>query len=52
MWHRLPIPGNFPDLPVLCIDAAIVIAFGYEGLRMTTVDGLGPEYEIIGLPAV
>lgn len=49
MCHRLPIPGNFPDPRLLCIDAAIAVLFGYEGIRMTTVDGLGPEYEFIGV---
>lgn len=49
MGHRLRIPGTFPDLLLVALAGIAAVGVAFMGISMTTVDGLGSEFAILGL---
>lgn len=46
--RRLTIPGMFPDIRILCFDLVVVVLFGFGGIQVTVVQGLGTEFVVLG----
>jgi hypothetical protein len=49
LGHRLRIPGNFPDLLFVALAGVGALWVVFMGISMTTVEGWGPEFAILGL---